>query len=51
MHGISFVIAYLDWILLIVGGVLAFWPLWVKGVVIRDSRRETKRPPVSRKKL
>lgn len=29
MQGISFVMAYLDWILLIVGGV-AFWLLWVK---------------------
>lgn len=29
--GLYDVMAYLDWILLIVGGGVAFWLLWVKG--------------------
>lgn len=30
MNSLSFVMAYLDWILLTVGGGVAFWLLWVK---------------------
>ncbi|CRE93465.1 Uncharacterised protein [Yersinia enterocolitica] len=30
MQGVSFVMVYLDWILLIGGGGVAFWLLWVK---------------------
>lgn len=30
MDDLSFVIAYLDWILLIVGVSVALWLLWVK---------------------
>ncbi|CFB71053.1 Uncharacterised protein [Yersinia enterocolitica] len=31
MQALNFVMAYLDWILLIVGGCAAFWLVWVKG--------------------
>lgn len=30
MNALGFVMAYLDWILLISGGGVAFWLLWVK---------------------
>lgn len=31
MDAFSFVMAYLDWILLLIGGCTAFWLVWVKG--------------------
>ncbi len=31
MNVLSFVMSYLDWILLVIGGAAAFWLVWVKG--------------------